>query len=234
MLAPIQRARIGFSFQLPQGTGRVDGVAGSGLLGSSTGANGCAVATVVTSGLGASTDDAPSGVLRFFFGGAGDEVDIIVNLATLQASPSFIQVGADPVTRTITLTARDTAGNAVSGVQISGTCTVSGSGGGGGGGGGGATIVPSSYTGVTSASGTAQHDHRPGLRRQCHAAEHAGDRHLRLHHSAGSHGDGSPRPDRRWLRLQPRLRLTASGPDLQRGRASGPFAFQPRRRGGTR
>ncbi len=157
MLAPIQRARIGFSFQLPQGTGRVDGVAGSGLLGSSTGANGCAVATVVTSGLGASTDDAPSGVLRFFFGGAGDEVDIIVNLATLQASPSFIQVGADPVTRTITLTARDTAGNAVSGVQISGTCTVSGSGGGGGGGGGGATIVPSSYTGVTSASGTAQH-----------------------------------------------------------------------------
>ena len=152
MLAPIQRARIGFSFQLPQGTGRVDGVLGSGTLASSTGANGCAVATVLTSGLGASTSTAASGVLRFFFGGAGASVDIVVNLASLQASPTFVQVGFDAVSRTITLTARDTAGNPVSGVQIAGTCTVSGT----------ATgvtpsIVPSSFTGVTGTNGTAQH-----------------------------------------------------------------------------
>ncbi|WP_347252676.1 hypothetical protein [Dokdonella sp.] len=152
MLAPIQRARIGFSFQLPQGTGRVDGVLGSGVLASSTGANGCATATVVTSGLGASTDSAPSGVLRFFFGGAAASVDIIVNLATLQASPGFVQVGNAPVTRTITLTARDTAGNPVSGVQVNGTCTVTASGSSSG-----ASIVPSTFSGVTGTSGTTHH-----------------------------------------------------------------------------
>ncbi len=152
MLAPIQRARIGFAFQLPQGTGRVDGVTGSGVLGSSTGANGCATATVVTSGLGASLADTPSGVLHFFFGGAGASVDIIVNLATLQASPTFIQVGYAPVSRTITLTARDTAGNTVSGVQVSGTCTVSGAGTGFA-----PSIAPPTFTGVTGASGTTQH-----------------------------------------------------------------------------
>ena len=51
MLAPLQRVRLGFSFQLGQGTGSVDGVSGAGLLGSSTGANGCVIANVVTSGL---------------------------------------------------------------------------------------------------------------------------------------------------------------------------------------
>ena len=150
MLAPIQRARIGFSFQLTQGTGSVDGVTGSGLMGTSTGANGCAVANVVTSGLTASTQDASSGTLTFSLGGLSTSVDIIVNLAALQVSPSSITVPAAGISRTITITARDTGGNAISGVAISGTCTASG--------GAGATIAPATFSGVTGPTGTTTHN----------------------------------------------------------------------------
>ncbi len=146
MLAPIQRARIGFSFQLTQGTGSVDGVTGSGLLGTSTGANGCAIATVVTSGLTASTSTTPSGELTFSLGGLTTSVDIIVNLATLQVSPSSVIVPEAGVTRTITITARDTGGGVVSGVAITGTCSASG--------GAGATLAPATFSGVTGPAGT--------------------------------------------------------------------------------
>ena len=149
MLAPIQRARIGFSFQLPQGTGSVDGVTGSGTLGSSTGPNGCAVAHVVTSGLTASTETAASGTLTFSLGGLTTSVDIIVNLATLQVSPSSIIVPEAGLTRTITITARDTGGSAISGVAITGTCSASG--------GAGATIAPAAFTGVTGPTGSTTH-----------------------------------------------------------------------------
>ncbi len=149
MLAPIQRARIGFSFQLSQGTGSVDGVSGSGLLGTSTGANGCAIANVVTSGLTASTATVPSGKLTFSLGGLTTSVDIIVSLATLQVSPSLIIVPAAGITRTITITARDTGGNVISGVGISGTCTASG--------GAGATIAPPTFSGATGSTGSTTH-----------------------------------------------------------------------------
>lgn len=149
MLNPLQRARIGFSFQLTQGTGSVDGTTGSGVLGTSTGSDGCAIANVVTSGLTASTPTAPSGVLTFSLGGLTADVDIIVNLATLQVSPSSVQVPSGGITRTITITARDTGGNAVSGVAVTGTCTASGV--------AGATIVPAAFSGVTSTSGTTTH-----------------------------------------------------------------------------
>jgi hypothetical protein len=147
MLAPLQRVRLGFSFQLNQGTGSVDGVTGSGLLGSSTGANGCVIANVVTSGLGASTDGAPSGVLTFGLGGLTASVDIVVNLATLQVSPSLVVVGPTGRNFAITISARDTGGNAVSGVAISGACTTQG----------GATIDPSAFSGITGANGTTVH-----------------------------------------------------------------------------
>ena len=149
MLAPLQRVRLGFAFQLSQGTGSVDGVSGSGYLGSSTGANGCVIANVVTSGLGASTDSAPSGVLTFGLGDLTASVDIIVNLATLQVSPSFVLVAPDPggSNFNITITARDTGGNAVSGVAITGACTVQGT----------ASITPASFSGVTNGSGNTVH-----------------------------------------------------------------------------
>ena len=149
MLAPIQRARIGFSFQLTQGTGSVDGVTGAGLMGTSTGANGCAIANVVTSGLTASTATTPSGTLTFSLGGLTTSVDIIVNLATLQVSPSAVTVPEAGITRTITITARDTGGSAISGVAITGTCTASG--------GAGATIAPPTFSGATGPTGSTTH-----------------------------------------------------------------------------
>lgn len=149
MLSPIQRVRLGFSFELGQGTGSVDGTSGAGYLGSSTGANGCAVANVVTSGLGASTEGSPSGVLTFGLGSLSTSVDIVVNLAALQVSPSYVLVAADPggSSFSITVTARDTGGGPVSGVAISGACTTEGS----------ANISPSTFSGVTNASGTTVH-----------------------------------------------------------------------------
>lgn len=149
MLAPLQRVRVGFSFQLTQGTGSVDGVAGSGVLGTSTGTNGCALANVVTSGLTASTDAEPSGTLTFSVGGLSASVDIIVNLATLQVAPSSVTVPTLGITRTITITARDTGGGVVSGVAITGVCTASG--------GAGATLTPAAFSGVTGATGTTTH-----------------------------------------------------------------------------
>src|SRR5690606_27331809 len=122
-------------------------VSGSGLLGSSTGADGCAIANVVTSGLGASAEGAPSGVLTFGLGGLTATVDIIVNLATLQVSPSFVLVPSGGTNFNITIAARDTGGNAVSGVNVSGACTVQGS----------ATIDPAAFGGVTNASGRTVH-----------------------------------------------------------------------------
>jgi len=144
MLAPIQRARIGFSFQLTQGIGRVDGVAGSGFLGTSTGANGCAIANVVTTGLTASSPGAPSGILTFSLGGATTTVDIVVNLASLQVSPNIVLVPSGGITRTITITSIDTLGNPVTGVPISGTCTAAAP----------ATLTPASFTGLTTATHT--------------------------------------------------------------------------------
>ncbi|HOX70486.1 MAG TPA: hypothetical protein PK001_01980 [Dokdonella sp.] len=149
MLAPLQRARIGFSFQLTQGTGSVDGVSGSGILGTSTGANGCAIAHVVTSGLTASTETEASGTLTFSLGGLTTSVNIIVNLATLQVAPSAITVPAAGITRTITITARDTGGSAIPGVAITGACTASG--------GAGATIAPATFGGVTGPAGSTTH-----------------------------------------------------------------------------
>ena len=144
MLAPIQRARLGFSFQLNQGTGRVDGTTGSGFLGSSTGANGCAIASVQTSGLTASTATSASGVLTFSLGGATTSINIVVNIASLQVSPNAVFVPSDGVTRSITITSIDTLGNPVTGVAVTGTCTAATP----------ATLTPAAFTGVTSATHT--------------------------------------------------------------------------------
>lgn len=149
MLAPLQRVRLGFAFQLGSGTGSVDGTSGSGLLDNSTGANGCVIATVVTSGLTASTAEAPSGVLTFSLGGISADVDIIVNLAALQVSPNLVVVGIDPPATAfnIQIGAVDTFGNPIPGVAITGACTVSGT----------AAINPSSFTGTTGGNGRTIH-----------------------------------------------------------------------------
>jgi len=149
MLAPLQRVRLGFAFQLGSGTGTVDGVSGTGVLGSSTGANGCAVANVVTSGLTASSGESPSGTLTFFGGGTSTSVDIIVNLAALQVSPNLVIVGIDPPATgfNIQIGAVDTFGNPIPGVAITGACTVTGS----------AAINPASFTGTTGGNGRTTH-----------------------------------------------------------------------------
>lgn len=145
-LSPLQRVRLGFSFELGQGTGSVDGTTGAGYLGSSTGANGCVIANVVTSGVGASTGGSPSGTLTFSLGALTSSVDIIVNLATLQVSPSTVAVPFPaPRQVNISISARDSGGGLVPGVSVTGTCSGSG------------TYNPGTFTGTTDGNGLTNH-----------------------------------------------------------------------------
>jgi len=144
--SPLQGIQFNFAYT-GSGTATVDGTKGSGLLASLTDQTGCAVATVVTSGVSPSLDATGSGVLKFCV--SSDlcaSVTVVVNIAVLQVSPSTVSVPKAGITVPITITAFDTLGNKTPNVPISGACSASG--------GAGATIQPASFTGTTGANGS--------------------------------------------------------------------------------
>jgi hypothetical protein len=137
--SPIGGVAVGFAFDFEEGgQGSIDGVSGSGTFANITDFSGCTVGLAVTSGV------LGDGVINFSAAGATDEVEVTVGSFVLTATPSNFFGGGG----TTTLRLVDEAGNPVTGVQLSGTCT----------GQGGAIIStsPASGTGVTDANGEAR------------------------------------------------------------------------------
>ncbi len=112
--SPIQGIPIAFQLQLGGGTGSVDGNGLSGTLDNLTGPDGCVNASVTTSGVPPGADGI-AGTLVFGVGGATAEVDIIVELAFLQASPRQVCPGG-----LVNITAISSTGGPASGVPITG------------------------------------------------------------------------------------------------------------------
>jgi hypothetical protein len=122
-LAPITGIRVGFKVNVA-GTGSVDGNGSQGFLDDVTGPNGCVTAHVTTSGLAGSPANGNSGNVVFTVGGASATVNIIVNLAALQANPGFFAL---PCTgswsKAVAVVARDQLGNPAPNQPITVTCT---------------------------------------------------------------------------------------------------------------
>ncbi len=115
LASPIQGVPIAFQLQLGGGSGNVDGNGLSGTLDNVTGPDGCAVASVTTSGVPPAPSGNSAGVLTFSVGDATAEVDIVVALAFLQASPTQVCPGGR-----VNITAISTTGAPASGVSITG------------------------------------------------------------------------------------------------------------------
>ncbi len=115
---PIEAVVVGFAFTgLSGGQGSVDGQPGSGVVASLTGADGCTVALVTTSGV---TEDGAQVV--FSAAGQSEPVDIEIGTLILTANPPSLLGGGS----VITLRLVDGGGNPVPGVQLTGTCTSEG------------------------------------------------------------------------------------------------------------
>ncbi len=114
--APIRSTFIGFAFRELDGNGSVDGVAGGGTVADPTGADGCTVASVTTSGV--SQD---GGELDFFVPGVEEvaTVEIVRGELVLQARPSVITT----TSQLVTLTLLNSSGQPQSGYAIDGECT---------------------------------------------------------------------------------------------------------------
>lgn len=116
--APVQGVFVDFGFSLASGSGRVDGVAASGSLATATGAGGCSLASVETSGMTQAGDNQ-----LIFSAGSAEPAVVEVVLAEgliLQATPSTV-IGDG--THTITLRLIDGSGNPVVGAPLTGSCT---------------------------------------------------------------------------------------------------------------
>lgn len=112
--SPIQGAPISFSVTNPQGAVvEVDGQTGSGTVSPATGANGCTVATVESTGVGEPADEI---VIVFSFGGLSDTVEIVPpgNTVLLAIPSGFFGNG----NKEITLRYLDGGGSPIPGVQI--------------------------------------------------------------------------------------------------------------------
>lgn len=134
--APMGGVPIGFAFQELIGTGKVDGVAISGVVANLTAfGSGCTTAVVQTSGM-LEGDGEPK--LVFTAAGASGEVTFTFSPLVLMANPSAMISGG-----TVTLTLLDANGVPQPGFQIRGTCES----------GGGASVGIVSGPGVTNASG---------------------------------------------------------------------------------
>lgn len=117
---PIQGQFVSFAFNLSAGTGRVDGVANSGITANATDADGCVLALVTTTGIPAGSGE--DNALVFSAVGASAEVEITSpENAILQLIPSAI-IGDG--TNTITIRYLDEGGNPIEGIGITGTCMV--------------------------------------------------------------------------------------------------------------
>jgi hypothetical protein len=117
--APMGGVPIGFAFQELVGTGKVDGVSGSGVVANLTAfGSGCTNAVVQTSGM-LEGDGEPK--LVFMSAGASAEVTFTFSPLVLMANPSAMISGG-----TVTLTLLDANGVPQPGFQIRGTCEGSG------------------------------------------------------------------------------------------------------------
>ncbi|HJU40240.1 MAG TPA: hypothetical protein VJ724_11755, partial [Tahibacter sp.] len=121
----IQGQFIQFGFvDLGSGSGSVDGTATSGYTGDATGADGCVLTSVRTTGISATGAGGQQGEPRLIFSNPDAEDPAEVEITTsggliLVANPTgFIGTGG-----LITLTLRDPAGNPVPSVAIGGTCS---------------------------------------------------------------------------------------------------------------
>ena len=117
LASPIQGVRIGYQLQLGGGTGSVDGNGLSGTLDNLTGPDGCTVASVTTSGVPPGAENGVAGTLTLSAGSVTTEIDIIVELAFLQASPRQVCPGS-----LVNISAISSTGGPASGVAIS-ACT---------------------------------------------------------------------------------------------------------------
>jgi hypothetical protein len=136
---------IQFSFQYSgTGTAKVDNIPLSGLIANLTDSSGCAVATVISSGVQPTSDTGGGGELKFCAGDLCATVNLVVNIAVCQVTPSSVSVPASGTSGSILLTAFDSLGNKAANVQIDETCSASGG-----------TINPASSSSVTNAQGVA-------------------------------------------------------------------------------
>lgn len=124
--APIQGVFFGFTFDGLSGPATVDGRTAPGTVQRPTGANGCTVATVDTSGVTGGTTNNPRVI--FSAGGASDDIEIVPqNAPQLIAIPDLL---FSPGGRVL-LRLLDANGNPIPGVLITGVCQGGSSGGGG-------------------------------------------------------------------------------------------------------
>ncbi len=137
---------IQFSFQYSgTGTAKVDNVPLSGSIANLTDSSGCAIATVVSSGVQPSSGTGGGGQLKFCSGTLCATVNVVVNIAVCQVNPSAVNVPSSGVSGTISLTAFDSLGNKATSVTITSACSASGG-----------TISPAASTAVTDAQGVAK------------------------------------------------------------------------------
>jgi hypothetical protein len=141
---PLRGVQIGFAFNLPAGTGSIDGSAGGGVMDDLTGLDGCTTGTVVTSGLPVTAPGGDSGSVVFTGAGAtSDPVTFVVSIASLQANPNAIPVNCQGTyTATVAVRALSAGGTPLAGATINAVCS-----------GTGLAVTPAS--GTTNASGTA-------------------------------------------------------------------------------
>ena len=140
--SPIQGINIAFQMNLGGGTGSLDGNGAAGVLDNATGPDGCAVATVVTSGMPVSTSaESPSGTITFSVGGATAEVDIVVQLAFISNGGIGGVCTSDGPSARATIRAFTTDGSPAVGVVIAADC-------------GGLNVSPASATTGTNGSAT--------------------------------------------------------------------------------
>ena len=121
----IQGQFIQFGFaDLGSGTGSVDGVTGGGVTGDATGAGGCVLAAVRTTGIAGGAGGGGDAEPRVIFSNTDAEEPAEVEITAagglvLTANPTgFYGTGG-----TVTLTVRDASGNPVPGVPLSGSCS---------------------------------------------------------------------------------------------------------------
>ncbi|MGA7297722.1 MAG: hypothetical protein WBW92_09455 [Rhodanobacteraceae bacterium] len=126
---PLRGYPISFAFQLDGGSGSVDGVASSGVMGNVTGADGCTTGAVSTNGLPVTTGTGNSGVLNFSAAGATAQVEILVKISFLSAAPGSVctwsedTVNSIPAKKgTIYVTAYSQGGGTASGVPVNASC----------------------------------------------------------------------------------------------------------------
>jgi hypothetical protein len=146
---PLRGFQVGFQFNLTAGTGSIDGSAGAGIFDSLTGIDGCAVGTVVTSGLPVTAAGGNSGQIVFAAAGAtSDPVDLVVQISALQASPNSVAIncsGSQPTT--ISVRALGPDGSPLPGVDVAAVCTASG--------GDGAALAVDPSSATTGSNGSA-------------------------------------------------------------------------------